>query len=221
MNMLFFVGWTIVLVGAFVRATDRWIVPRLVVRRRVRSAATRPSRSGAWRWGRVPIVSAFVDVAAAVRARAAARNHGALGAAALPLAVDLVAVAARAGLTPLQAIAVAAQWSPQPVAAALDAVQRAVALGATTDDALHRAAVADPVVAPLVDVLAPAVRVGAPLARVLPTLAADLRAAHARDATARARRVSVHLIFPLVLLVLPAFALLTVVPALVAGWRSV
>jgi hypothetical protein len=69
--------------------------------------------------------------------------------------------------------------------------------------------------------LVPAIRLGSPLGPTLARIASDARGAAARRAAARARTVPVRLIFPLVLLVLPAFALLTVVPALVAGWRGI
>ena len=61
-------------------------------------------------------------------------------------------------------------------------------------------------------------RTGAPVAPALERLAAEERTQLRRRAEARARKVPVRLLFPLVFLVLPAFGLLTVVPALLAGF---
>jgi hypothetical protein len=63
-------------------------------------------------------------------------------------------------------------------------------------------------------------RDGAPIADLLARLADDARAVVRRRSEAHARRVPVRLLFPLVFLVLPAFGLLTVVPALAAGLRN-
>jgi len=70
------------------------------------------------------------------------------------------------------------------------------------------------------EVLALSERSGAPTAELLERLADEARADLRRRAEAHARRVPVRLLFPLVFLVLPAFGLLTVVPALLAGLRQ-
>jgi tight adherence protein C len=57
-------------------------------------------------------------------------------------------------------------------------------------------------------------RLGAPAGPALTRLARELRADLRRQAETRARTLPVKLLFPLVFLVLPAFGLLTVVPAL-------
>ena len=166
------------------------------------------------------IVSAFRSVVSAlVRARAERAlvrrvQHE------LPLAIDLIAVAIGAGSTPLQALVLSAQWAPLAVGAHLREVVRRVELGVDLPDALTAL---DDVAAlrHLAETLAVAVRLGTPLHSPLQQLASDARAAHAREVAAIARTVPVRLIFPLVFLVLPAFALLTVVPALVAGWRGI
>ena len=69
----------------------------------------------------------------------------------------------------------------------------------------------------LADVLRTSARLGSPAAPALARLAHELRADLRRRAEARARTVPVRLCFPLVGCVLPAFALLTVVPVIVAG----
>jgi Flp pilus assembly protein TadB len=139
----------------------------------------------------------------------------------LALAVDLLAVAVGAGATPLLALDLAAAWSPAAVGSSFDAVVRRVRVGTSLPDALAVEGRRMPPLRPLTEALAPAIRLGSPLGPTLARIAADARAAYARRAAARARTVPVRLIFPLVLLVLPAFALLTVVPALVAGWRGI
>jgi tight adherence protein C len=60
-------------------------------------------------------------------------------------------------------------------------------------------------------------RLGAPAGPALTRLAHDVRTDLRRRAEARARTLPVKLLFPLVFLVLPAFGLLTVVPALLSA----
>ena len=139
----------------------------------------------------------------------------------LPLAVDLLAVAVGAGANPFVAIELAARSAPQTIGHHLDEVVRRVQLGAPLADSLHAALSVQPALRALSETLIPAIRLGSPLQPALQRLAADVRATHARQLAAIARTVPVRLIFPLVLLVLPAFALLTVVPALVAGWHGI
>jgi tight adherence protein B len=69
----------------------------------------------------------------------------------------------------------------------------------------------------LLALLAASERSGAPIGAALGRLAASTRAQSRRRAMARARTVPVRLLFPLVLLVLPAFLLLTVAPVVLAA----
>ncbi|MDQ3758189.1 MAG: type II secretion system F family protein [Actinomycetota bacterium] len=62
--------------------------------------------------------------------------------------------------------------------------------------------------------LAGCVRYGTPLAPTLAALSVEARDAERRRMEQAARRVPVLLLFPLVLCILPAFALLTVAPLL-------
>jgi tight adherence protein C len=64
-------------------------------------------------------------------------------------------------------------------------------------------------------------RLGAPLAEQLRRLARDVR--HERHAMAeeRARRAPVLMLFPLVFLILPAFVLAAVIPALIVAARGI
>ena len=71
-------------------------------------------------------------------------------------------------------------------------------------------------VRPLTAGLAACERYGAPIGETLTRLAGDARAATRRRSETAIRRLPVQLVFPLVLCILPAFALLTVAP-LIAG----
>jgi len=137
-----------------------------------------------------------------------------------PLALDLVTMAGRAGCTPRLALGVGARWGPPDVATALARVERRCALGASLADALDELGTEMPALRGLADALAVAERSGAPVGDLLGRVADDLRVDLRRRADAHARRVPVRLLFPLVFLALPAFGLLTVVPALVAGLRQ-
>lgn len=68
--------------------------------------------------------------------------------------------------------------------------------------------------------LADHLRYGVPLAPTLDRLGSELRLDRRRRAEQEARRVPVRLLAPLVACVLPAFALLTVVPLLAASLRA-
>ena len=73
----------------------------------------------------------------------------------------------------------------------------------------------------LAHVLADHLRYGVPLAPSLDRLGAELRLDRRRGAERDARRVPVRLLGPLVACVLPAFALLTVVPLLAASLQTI
>ncbi|MGQ0824858.1 MAG: type II secretion system F family protein [Actinomycetota bacterium] len=166
---------------------------------------------------RAPGVAIALGVLAApIRHRRRSRRRDALTAE-LPFAVDLIGVAVGAGATPFGALQLAVMWSPPRIAAVLGEVDRACALGAPFDAALRRASHEEPVVAPLTQALRTAAQLGSPTAASLARIAADVRADVRRRAEAHARTVPVRLLFPLVLCLLPAFALLTVVPVLLDG----
>lgn len=135
----------------------------------------------------------------------------------LPVTVDLLAVAVGAGCTPFLAVDAAARWSPPELATRLGEVRRACGLGRAFADALDDLATGIPALQPLSDALLASDRFGAPVGDALVRLAAEQRTALRRRAEARARTVPVRLLFPLVFLVLPAFGLLTVVPAIFGG----
>ena len=135
----------------------------------------------------------------------------------LAVAVDLVGVGVAAGCTPYLAVELGARWAPPLLGDALDDVVRACALGQAFDDALRELGARMPPVRVLTDTLRTSARLGTPAAPALGRLAADVRADLRRRAEARARTVPVRLCFPLVGCILPAFALLTVVPVVLDG----
>ena len=156
-----------------------------------------------------------------VRRRRARRRRARAIEGCLPVAVALLAVSASAGCTPVLAVAHAARWAPAPIAEVFGSVVDRHRLGRSLEAAILEAAVDDPALAPIASVLAGSLRTGAPVAPVLVRLAGAHRRALRRDAERRARAMSVRLLFPLVFLVLPAFGLLVVAPALLRGFGAV
>lgn len=137
----------------------------------------------------------------------------------LPSALDLLVVAVGAGAPPQSAVELAARWSPAPVAEPLRQVVVTTELGGSFLDALDALRSEQPRLAPVAEVLTASARLGAPAAASLMRLADEARAASRRRAEARARVLPVKLLFPLVFLVLPAFGVLTVVPALLSAMQ--
>ncbi len=136
----------------------------------------------------------------------------------LPVTIDVLSVAVAAGCTPYLAVEAAARWSPPSLAPALTDVLHASSLGAGFGESLEQLGERRPRLRPLARALLVSDRTGAPVAPALERLAVEERTQLRRRAEARARKVPVRLLFPLVFLVLPAFGLLTVVPALLAGF---
>jgi len=135
----------------------------------------------------------------------------------LPAALDLMVVAVGAGATPAASVALGARWAPSHVGAALARVVAATRLGGSLVDALAELAGDCPALAPLAEILTAGTRLGAPASAALIRLADEARAGARRRAETRARTLPVKLLFPLVFLVLPAFGLLTVAPALLSA----
>ena len=158
-------------------------------------------------------------VSAPVRTRRARAEDDAL-AVELATAIDLLAVAVSAGCTPYLAVELGAQWCPPRVAGGLDQVVRACAVGRSFDEAARDLGRSRPALRALTEVLRTSARLGTPAGAALGRLGAEQRADLRRRAEARARTVPVRLCLPLVGCVLPAFALLTVVPVVLDGLRS-
>ena len=133
------------------------------------------------------------------------------------MVLDLLQVALGAGCTPYRALELTARWGPPAAGAAFGTALDATQVGSSLGDALSALAVDAPTLAPVTDVLLASDRLGAPAGPALTRLAHDVRADLRRRAEARARTLPVKLLFPLVFLVLPAFGLLTVVPALLTA----
>ena len=172
---------------------------------------------------RVPVAAFFTRVGRVIvvprtRARRRERAHAIEGA--MPLTLDVLTMASRAGYTPRLALATTARWSPPVIAPVLAGIEQRCVLGASLAEALDDVGRREPELRPFAEALAVAERSGAPTADLLGRLADEARATLRRRSEAHARRVPVRLLFPLVFLVLPAFGLLTVVPALSAGLRS-
>jgi Flp pilus assembly protein TadB len=170
----------------------------------------RPRRRLAWS---APLLRAV----AAMRERRALRRRDAQLQRELPVVVDLVSVAVAAGCTPHLAVEHAVRYAPGRAAEAVGAVPRACALGQPFEAALRDLGIREAGLRPLTDALRTSARLGSPAGPTLARLADDVRAAVRRRAEARARTVPVRLCFPLVACVLPAFALLTVAPAVLGG----
>lgn len=161
----------------------------------------------------------IVRVASAPRTRRREQRANAAIRRELPVVIDLVGVAVSAGCIPFHAVEHAASYGPTRTAAALHEVAQACAKGQSFDDALRGLGSSVVALRPLADALRTSARLGTPAAPALGRLAAEMRADVRRRAEARARTVPVRLCFPLVVCVLPAFALLTVVPVVLSGLR--
>ena len=135
----------------------------------------------------------------------------------LPDVVELMVVAAASGCTVRHAVEAAVRHHRGPAADVIASALRDVALGDRLSDALEASvsslgANEAGAVRPLVAVLVDCDRYGTPVAPALQRLSDDLRLHRQRRAETRARRIPVRLLLPLVLCVLPSFALLTVAP---------
>jgi Flp pilus assembly protein TadB len=170
--------------------------------------------------GEWPLIATVRRVLGAPRRIRAERRLSDRLAREVAVAVDLVAVGVAAGCTPYLAVELGAQWSPPLVGAALAGAMRATSVGQSFDDALRELGASAPALRGLTDTLRTSVRLGAPVAPALARLAAEVRADLRRRAETRARTLPVRLCFPLVACILPAFALLTVVPTVLAGLHT-
>lgn len=139
----------------------------------------------------------------------------------LPEVVDLVLLGVAAGLSPPAALRRTAHLLPAPYHDVLGEVVRRSDRGEPFAVALDRAAVAlGPGAQPLVTALTTAGRDGGPVAPALHRVADEARRRRRVSAQARARRLPVTMLLPLVLCVLPAFVLISIVPLVAASVRD-
>ena len=121
---------------------------------------------------------------------------------------DLIALGLTAGLGMTAAIATAVESLDGPVADEAGVLLRRMSI-----DGLAAAASAKGVAAGLFRAIARSASTGAPLLEPVTRIADELHAEVAADRLRAVRRLPVALLFPLTLLILPGFLLLTVAPA--------
>ncbi len=136
--------------------------------------------------------------------------------------VELLLAAIEAGLPPATAVERSAGLLHGPLGAEIDRVGKEISLGLDWRSALEQSAARtkSESMATLASALGRAHRLGTSPRATLRGIATDLRAERRARAEELARRAPVKMLFPLVLLILPAFLLLTVGPVLLATVRS-
>ena len=157
------------------------------------------------------------------RAARSARTRTAEIRGSLPELFDLVAVSVSAGLTPRLALERAARVVGDPLSSVFERIREAITVGTPWLAALGSV---DEVAGleemkRLASTLALSARLGSPVGGRLRSLANDVRSERRAEAEERARRAPVTMLFPLVFLILPAFVLTAVVPAVIVATRGV
>ena len=144
-------------------------------------------------------------------------------AATVPDLLDIVAVSVTAGLSPRLALDRSSEAAVGPIASELAAIRHEVSLGGTWRKGLRDAAdrLGLPELRRLAVVIEQGQRLGTPVSDRLRSLAREVRAERRARREERARRAPVVMLFPLVFLILPAFVLAAVVPAVLVAIRGV
>jgi pilus assembly protein TadC len=170
-----------------------------------------------------PILGLASAAAPSLLVSRAARHRARAADSAIPQLLDLLSAGTAAGLPAMAVLARASRTVRGPLAEELGSVLVAVDHGAPWRSELEAMAarLGLPDLRRVVATIGRSERLGSSLSRSLRDLAADVRAARRAGATERARAAPVKMLFPLVLLVLPAFLLLTVVPVLLVSLRSI
>jgi len=159
---------------------------------------------------------ALAAVVSARRRRRQRLDAESLIARGLPDVVDLLTMAVGAGLTAQLSMSTTAPWLPEPYRTMASEVHRRTGSGEPFSAALEAAADRlGPEARPLTATLVAAQTDGAALLPALERVGDEARRRRRVAAEDRARRIPIAMLFPLVICVLPAFALLTVVPLLV------
>jgi tight adherence protein C len=140
----------------------------------------------------------------------------------VPDLVEVLVATAEAGLAPAMALTRAPAVLHGPLADEIEVVSGEIELGVPWRDALqHLVDRTDvPSLRRLVAALTRSSRLGSTVRTALRGVADDLRSTRRVRAEEVARRAPVKMLFPLVFLILPAFLLLTVGPAVLATLRS-
>lgn len=171
-----------------------------------------------------PIVSGAAALVAwrlpAIRRVRIEQRERALAMQALPETIDLLRLCLDAGLTVPFALELVGRDGTDPACAACRRAAERIGAGARSRDALGAVRALGDDGVRCADALEASVVDGAPVSVPLGRLAAELRDVRRRDLERRVRRVPVLLLPPLVLCILPAFALMTVVPLIVLSLRS-
>lgn len=160
------------------------------------------------------VAAVLAPVAVVTVGRLSARPARVRPDAGLPLLLDLVAAALRAGQPVASALELAAPAGQRGVQSILGQVAGLLRLGADPDQA-WLLATTDPRLAPVARAAARSASSGARLALGFEQLATELRAEARAAAEARAQRAGVWAVAPLGLCFLPAFICLGVVPTVV------
>ncbi len=139
----------------------------------------------------------------------------------LPHTVDVLCVAARAGLNVTGCICAAARFAPGVVGEQFAEVYRQIQIGRNIPDALDSMMFeCGESVRQLVGILVASECDGVAIAVALDRLADEIRRTTQRQAEVRARKVPVKLLIPLALGTLPAFVLLILVPVIAQAVHS-
>jgi tight adherence protein C len=173
-----------------------------------------------WPWAAAAFTAGALGVAGTARVRERRAVERAV-AHELPEVIELLRVCTEGGLSVRMAVEAVVAVAPGGISGAMAAAARAASAGASFADALEECTQPlGPAARPIVSALAASERYGVPLVPTLERLGADARADERRRGEAHARKVPVRLLFPLVLCILPAFALLTVAPLIAGGLES-
>ena len=167
--------------------------------------------------------SGSLPIAAALLERLRSKAERARSAAQVPDLLDLLAVSVTAGLSPRIALERAPDVVGGGLGEALTAVRTDVSLGAPWHTALETAGREGGIeeLRRLAVTLHRAERLGSPVANRLRDLAVEVRGEWRARREERARRAPIQMLFPLVFLILPAFVLAAVVPALLVATRDI
>ncbi|MGQ0680440.1 MAG: type II secretion system F family protein [Actinomycetota bacterium] len=154
-------------------------------------------------------------------ARKAARRREGV-AAALPDAVDLLAVCTHAGLNVALSLKRVAGKTPGVLGEELRRTLAEIEMGVPRQQALRSLAQRSPHpdLEAMVGTLENAERFGNQVSSSLESFSAEVRARRMRGAEEQARKAPVKMLFPLIFLILPAFVLLSVVPLMLSVFTS-